>query len=144
MAISELLVLSRVSHNLNGDACHSEDGSIEPAIGFDFEGIYERENDVFHVEPQSNGSVELSPEALDAARKVIVRVFEWVWANGTKNVDGLQNRAAIACWKFLPQLRPLTMVQLAAGFGKDKQSLGRAADSFKIAFPELAGIIHPK
>jgi len=138
MAISQLPVLPRISQNLNGDACHAEDGAIEPAIGFDFDSIYERDGDVFHVEPQNNAQECLTPEALDAARKLIVRVLEWVWSDGTKNVDGLQNRAAVACWKFIPHLRPLTMVQLASGFGKHKQSIGRAADSFAIAFPELS------
>lgn len=140
MPIAELPILPRVAHTPNGDVCHGEDGAIEPAIGFDFDAIYERE-DVFHVAPQNNGCAELSPEALDAARKVIVRVMEWIWSDGTKNTDGLQNRAAVACWKFLPQLRPLTMVELATGFGKHKQSIGRAADSFAVAFPELRGII---
>lgn len=137
MPIAELRPLPRISRNLDGDTCHAEDGCVEPAIGFDYDTIYGRD-EVFHVEQQTPTFEELSPEALDAARKLIVRVMEWIWAEGTKNVDGLQNRAAIACWKFIPHLRPLTMVQLASGFGKHKQSLGRAADSFALAFPELS------
>lgn len=138
MSVYELPIVSRVSRSSDFDVAHGEDGAIEPAADFDYESVFRKDEDVFHVEPQSNGE-SLSPEALDAARKVIVRVMEWIWSDGTKNIDGLQNRAATACWKFLPQLRPLTMTQMAKGFGKHKQSLGRAVDSFNLAFPELAG-----
>lgn len=139
MPIADLPALPRISQNLNGDACHGEDGAIEPAIGFDFESIYDREDrEMFHVEPAADFNADLSPAAIDAAQRLIVRIMEWIWSDGTKNVDGLQNRAAVACWKFIPHLRPLTMVQLASGFGKHKQSIGRAADSFSLAFPELS------
>jgi hypothetical protein len=149
MPIDNLPTISRVcpSQSSGSDAAHAEDGRIEPACSFDWDGIHEREEralagqnglpgDMFHVAPQPSDG-DLSPEAIAGACKVIQRVVEWIWADGTKNTDGLQNRAAVVCWVFLPLLRPFTMADLAAGFGKHKQSLGRAVDSFKVALPEI-------
>ncbi len=74
---------------------------------------------------------------MDAALKVFSRLLEWIWQNGMKNSEGLTIRAVIACWIFLKHLRPLTLTQMARGFGKKKQSLGRWVDDFKIAFPHI-------
>ena len=40
-------------------------------------------------------------------------------------------------------METLTMTEMAAGFGKKKQSLGRAVDDFKRSFPKIR-IAHMK
>jgi hypothetical protein len=80
---------------------------------------------------------------IDLALKAFTHLVEWVWQDGMNNVEGLQIRASIVCWIFLPQLRPLTLTQMAQGFGKKKQSLGRWVDDFKRCFPRIR-IAHMK
>jgi hypothetical protein len=121
------------------DVAHDEDGSLIPVCGPDYDTI---DRDVFHVAPQDEGD-SFSAEEYDAACTVITRLIEWLWQDGMKNCDGLQNRAVILCWVFLSQLRPLTMTEMARGFGKKKQSLGRAVDDFKTVFPKIR-IAHMK
>ena len=122
-------------------ASHAEDGHLEPACGFDFDSI---DRNVFHVEPQGfDEDEEFTPEEIDAACAVVTRLVEWLWQDGMKNVDGLQNRSVVLCWVFLSQLRTLTMTEMAKGFGKKKQSLGRAVDDFKRRFPKIR-IAHMK
>ena len=118
---------------------HAEDGHLEPSCGFDYDEI---DRNVFHVAPQEDNEL-FSAEEIDAACAVISRVVEWLWQDGMKNCDGLQNRAVVLCWVFLSQLRTLTMTEMANGFGKKKQSLGRAVDDFKRAFPKIR-IAHMK
>jgi len=120
-------------------ASHAEDGHLEPSCGFDYAEI---DRNVFRVDPQDHVAA-LSDEEIDAACYVITRVIEWLWQDGMKNCDGLQNRAVVLCWVFLSQLRTLTMTEMAAGFGKKKQSLGRAVDDFKRSFPKIR-IAHMK
>ncbi len=112
---------------------------MEPSVEFDYEAI---DRSVFHVETQ-DASLEFSAIEMDAACKVFTHLVEWIWQDGMKNVQGLQIRASIVCWIFLTQLRPLTLTQMAAGFGKDKQSLGRWVDDFKLSFPRIR-ICHMK
>lgn len=121
------------------DTCHEEDGSLARSQEFDYEAI---DRNVFRVEPKDD-SDEFSAEEIDAACKVFTRLVEWIWQDGMKNVEGLQIRAIIVCWIFLSQLRPLTLTQMAAGFGKRKQSLGRWVDDFKRSFPRIR-ICHMK
>ena len=121
------------------DTCHAEDGHLEPSCEFDYEAI---DRKVFHVEPEEDPE-QLSAEEIDAACKVFTRLVEWIWQDGMQNVQGLQIRAAIVCWIFLSQLRPLTLTEMAKGFGKKKQSLGRWVDDFKRAFPRIR-ICHMK
>ena len=112
---------------------------MEPSCGFDYEAI---DRDVFRVEPQQDNEA-LTPAEIAAACAVISRLVEWLWQDGMKNCDGLQNRATVLCWVFLSQLRTLTMTEMAKGFGKKKQSIGRAVDDFKRTFPKIR-IAHMK
>lgn len=103
---------------------HAEDGHLEPTTDFDYDEI---DRSLGHTKDLET----LSDADIDAAAKVITRVFEFVWQNGMKNPEGLQIRATIVCWVFLKHLHPLTLTELARGFGKKKQSLGRWVDEWK-------------
>ena len=115
-----------------GSYAHSPSGQIEPTTDFDYDEVDRRS---FHVEPDD--SEEFTAAEMDAALKVFSRLLEWIWQGGMKNSEGLTIRSIIACWIFLKHLRPLTLTQMARGFGKKKQSLGRWVDDFKIAFPNI-------
>ncbi len=117
----------------DSDVAYGEDGAIVRVTGPDFDSI---DANVFHVEQQAVHDA-LSPETSDLVCAVVRPIFEWLWSDGTKNTDGLQNRAAICCWFFVPQLRALTMTQMAAGYGKKKQSFGRPVADWKQRFPGL-------
>lgn len=108
------------------------DGQREASIGFDF-GAIDRDLDGGAFE-----CVKDCPIARDAAANMLKRVLEWVWQRDPQNAQGIEIRAAIACWVFVPMLRPLTMSKVAAYCGnRDKQSLGRWVDEFKRDFPEI-------
>lgn len=111
---------------------HAEDGHVEPIVGFDYATI---DRAVFHVEPEDDPEI-LSADEIDAACAVFRKLVEWMWQNGMNQPEGLLIRAIIICWVFTPQLRALTLTQMAQGFGKKKQSLGRWVDDFKKAFPK--------
>jgi hypothetical protein len=120
-------------------AGHAEDGHLEPLTDFDYQHI---DRACFGVEPEDD-CAEFTPEEIDAACKTFTALVEWMWQGGMKNVDGLQIRASVVCWIFLSQLRPLTLTEMAGGFGKKKQSLGRWVDDFKRKFPRIR-IAHMK
>ena len=71
---------------------------------------------------------------LDAAVAIFQSLIKWVWQDGMRNDEGLKIRSIIACWVFLPELRPMTLTEIALGFGKKKQSLGRWVCHFKQHF----------
>ena len=116
---------------MSGQA-HGEDGRIIPSTDFDWEAV---ERNLFTENPEDLS--ELSQEDIDRALKVLRVLLQWVWQNGMKNVDGLKIRAIIVCWIFLKELRPLTLTQLATGFGLKKQSVGRWVDQFKKDFKRV-------
>lgn len=113
------------------DQGHDESGALIPVEGFDYAAV-----DRNHFDP---GTVEelskLSAEQMDAGIKLNRCTLEWIFADGMNNKDGVAIRAILCCWIYLPWLRPLTMEELAAGFGMDKQSFGRWHDVFKKDFP---------
>ena len=111
----------------------AEDGHIEPSIGFDYDSI---DRHVFQIEP-ANDRDRLTPEQADAACQMFRSLVEWLWSDAKKNVEGLQIRAMIICWLFVPEIQSLTLTEMARGFGKKKQSLGRWVDDFKPRFPWL-------
>ena len=135
MSLSELPAYQ--SHH---DPAHAEDGELEPAVGFDYDAI---DRNTFGILPAPEPDA-MPPDAMEAACVGFTRLMEWLWQDGMKNSEGLQIRAAILCWVFLSQLRPLTMTQMAAGFGKKKQSLGRWVDDYKRQpdFPRIAHMKH--
>ena len=115
------------------DIAHEEDGHITPVQQFDWEAV---ERNLFS--PESVKELEeLTQEDIDRALKMFDVVLRWVFQNGMKNSDGLKIRAIIVCWIFLKELRPYKLVDMATGFGMQKQSLGRWHDDFKIRFPGI-------
>ena len=66
---------------------------------------------------------------------VMSRMLEWLCQMVPKNQSGMEIRATILCWIFLPHLRNLSLTQVAAMIGRDKQSIGRWHDDFKRVFP---------
>lgn len=127
------------SGDLDHDAAHAEDGHLEPTCGPDWDAI---DRNCFGVEPEDDNE-EFTPEEIDAACKVFTQLLEWIWQRGMKDERGIAIRAIVCCWVFLAQLRPLTETEIARGFGKHKQSLGRWVDDFKRRFPKIR-IAHMK
>jgi hypothetical protein len=74
---------------------------------------------------------------IDAAVRAFELLLAWVWQHGPKNNNGIEIRAVICCWIFMKQLRPITLTEMAATVGRDKQSLGRWFDEFKKDFPQI-------
>ena len=81
---------------------------------------------------------QIAEEARRESLECQWRIWDWVYDAGPKNLDGFVCRSIIACWVFVAPLRAKTMTQIAADFGKHKQSLGRWVDDFKVRFPEIA------
>lgn len=108
-----------------------EDGHPVPAEQFDYDLV---EQNLFGRPDDRVDLSRCSQADVDAAITVLRVMLCWIWQNGMKNADGLKIRAIVICWIFLKELRPLTLTQMAVGFGMKKQSLGRWVDQFKAAF----------
>lgn len=65
------------------------------------------------------------------------RVYSWIYQPPCKDMDGFICRSIIGAWVFIPEIRSLTLTEIAGRFGKHKQSLGRWVDDFKRQFPEI-------
>jgi hypothetical protein len=85
------------------------------------------------------GEVEEIPinTDLDAILEMNRRVWQWVYQPPNKDLDGFMCRCIIACWIFCPPLREYTQTDIAARFGKKKQSLNRWIVAFKRELPEV-------
>jgi len=112
---------------------HNEAGQIEATTDFDYDELDAR---LFNVRPETDLE-QFSAEEMERGLKVFRVLTEWMWQDGMKNSDGLTIRSIIVCWIFLKHLHPLTLTEIARGFGKKKQSLGRWVDDFKRAFPHI-------
>lgn len=112
---------------------HDESRAIIPTTDFDYSIV---EKNLFQIEPE-NDLTEFTAVELDAATRAFGRMLQWVWQDGMKNPDGVKIRSIIVCWIFLKELRPMTLTQIAQGYGMKKQSLGRWVDQFKLDFPEI-------
>lgn len=110
---------------------HDDSGRPVPFTDFDYESV-----NVTFGDPEVDLST-FSQEEVDRGLAVLDVLLKWVWQSGMKNAEGIQIRAMVICWVFLKQLRPLSETQLANGFGKDKQSLGRWVADFKAKFPRI-------
>lgn len=119
---------------LNAEIHFGEDGSRVGIADFDYDPI---ERSLFSPEDVAEAAEGLNPEAREIACKMFLALTRWVWHDGSKNPDGITLRAIIVCWVFIPEVTPLTLTELAIGFGKDKQSFGRHVDEFKRFFPFL-------
>lgn len=79
---------------------------------------------------------------IDMACQCQSKIWAWVYQPPAIDMDGFMVRCLIACWIFVPELRTLSMTEMAGRFGKKKQSLGRWVEDFKKTFPELNRIQH--
>lgn len=114
-------------------SAHAEDGAITPAVEFDYDLV---EQNLFG--PKAVKELKkISSKDIEAARQAFRILLQWVFQNGMKNPDGLKIRTIICCWIYLEELRPMTLTELAIGFGMKKQSLGRWVDEFKKDFPDV-------
>jgi hypothetical protein len=106
------------------DLGFGEDGQRVPIAEFNYEEL--------DGLPDCN---ELSPEEIDRALKLFRSLVRWLWQDGMKNTEGLTIRSIIVCWIFIEELKGLSETEMARGFGRHKQSLGRWVEQFKKAFP---------
>jgi len=104
-----------------------DSGTVTLTEDFPYEHI---EQHVFHYRGQ-----DLTP--VEAALECQSRVWEWIYQPPNKHMDGFLCRCIVASWIFNPMLRGESMTDVAARFGKKKQSLGRWVASFKRNFPEV-------
>jgi len=114
-----------LSDDTNGWA-FDEHGRPEPVQDFDY-GVLDGES-------TEEDLSQFSQEEIDRALTVLRVLLTWVFQDGMKNADGLKIRSILICWIFLKELRPMTLTQMARGFGLKKQSLGRWVDDFKRRF----------
>lgn len=119
------------------------DGHRTESVEFDYAEIDRR---LGYVEPGETVSTEkIMASNLEAYFLPLRETLDWILQKVPKNEDGIQIRAVIAGWIFLPHLnganslnpkeKHLTLTDLAAMVGRDKQSLGRWVDDFKKTFP---------
>lgn len=117
---------------MDSESGHAEDGSLVPAVDFDYAAVDAK---LFGAEPEDLS--QFTEEDVDRALAVLNILLRWIFQNGMKNPEGITLRAICICWIFLKELRPMQLSELARGFGKKKQSLGRCVDLFKISFPHI-------
>jgi hypothetical protein len=124
----------------------NEEGRLEAITDFNYDEVEERLNPQaaqLRARAQEEHEEFLTHLAARAAAGEdttvlsLTLLLEWIWQGGMRNDQGLQIRAGIACWVFLPYLHALNLTQIASGFGKHKQSWGRWVDDFKRAFPTI-------
>lgn len=125
------------------DSQNHADRHVGPGIAFDDDGelIGKEEFDFDQVDENLTGDCpapgleHITRREMIIALKMFEMLVRWMFQNGFSNLNGLQIRAVIVCWIFLPNLHGFSMTRLAEGMGKDKQSLGRWHDDFKKKFP---------
>jgi hypothetical protein len=110
---------------------HDEHGDIVPTEQFNYDALDG------YFGPDEEDLSDLTPEDVERALKLFRKLLRWVFQNGMKNAEGVKIRSIIMCWIFLEELRPLTLTDLAAGYGMDKQSFGRWVDIFKKDFHNI-------
>jgi hypothetical protein len=118
------------------DTAFDNQGKVIGVEEFDYDLVERRlGEDLSSPEAQEELS-QLTPEEVQAGLKLFRALIRWQWQDGMKNPNGLTIRAIICCWIFIEELHPMTLTQMARGFGsRDKQSLGRWVDLFKKHFP---------
>jgi hypothetical protein len=121
----------------NAESAWDENSQPVGAVEFDYDEVSRRlEEDLF--DPDDRELDSLTPQEAEKALKCIRWIVRWLWQDGMKNTDGLTIRAILVCWIFIEELRPLSMSDMARGFGcRDKQSLGRWHDHLKACAPWL-------
>ena len=117
------------------DTAFDDQGRVVGVQHFDYDEIDSRlRENLFSPEAQEELS-QLTPEEVAAGLKLFRALVRWMWQDGMKNVNGLAIRSMIVCWIFIEELHPLTLTQVARGFGRHKQSHGRWVEIFKRCFP---------
>lgn len=116
------------------EIAHEENGSLTQIVEFPFHEVSK------NLKEKPEIDEEFSPEEIEAACKVFTSLVSWIWQNGMKNPNGITIRAIIVCWLFVKELRPLSLTEIARGFGKKKQSLGRWVEDFKLKFPNVKSV----
>jgi hypothetical protein len=101
-----------------------QEGQPEATVDFPYDEIDRRLS-----------SPESPPIRVDGEGRLLRTILEWVADKVPRHGNGLEIRATIAAWIFLPYLRGYTMTELAAMIGRDKQSVGRWVDDFRRTFP---------
>jgi hypothetical protein len=123
---------ARLTHSLPQPA-FSDSGAPEPYCEFPYSEV-----DAMDAMEELQSQLDAATErGIAAGKKIFEQLVNWIWQDGMKDERGVQIRAMIVCWVFLPHLHPLNLTELARGFGKDKQSLGRWVDDFKVQFPKI-------
>lgn len=107
-------------------------GAPIESVDFDFDAVDEALSSAISPNKAANHPTSQHAEAELAALKTIL---EWVVQKVPKNQNGIEIRATIAAWIFLPYLRTMNLTEIAATVGRDKQSLGRWVDDFKRRWP---------
>lgn len=119
---------------VEGESAYEDSGELVPVSQFDWAAVERNlRRDLEAIQDPEELS-KFTPEEREAALKLFRTLVRWLWQDGMKNTDGLTIRSIIVCWIFLEELHPLTLTQMARGFGKHKQSLGRWVDDFKKRF----------
>lgn len=118
------------------DTAFDEQGKVTGVEEFDYDLVERRlAEDLSSPELREELS-QLTPEEVEAGLKLFRCLVRWLWQNGMRNPNGLTIRAILVCWIFVEELHPMTLTQMARGFGcRHKQSLGRWMDAFKLQFP---------
>ena len=115
-----------------------DEGQIIPSANFDYAAVESALGNSDLFDPESAAElISLTPAEMDAGLKLFRCLLRWMWQNGMRNTDGLTLRAIIVCWVFIEELQPLGLTQMARGYGRYKQSLGRWMDNFKASFPMI-------
>ena len=120
------------------DPAFDDHGEVTGVEEFDYDLVERRLSaDLGSPECQEELS-KLTPEEVESGLKLFRCLVRWLWQDGMKNANGLTIRSIIVCWIFIEELHPMTLTQMARGFGgRHKQSLGRWIDSFKRLFPYI-------
>jgi hypothetical protein len=113
-----------------------ERGALTESVDFDYDAVDERMGNAMSlnqaaVHPNSQNQASIVP---------LQQILDWVCQKVPKNQNGIEIRATIAAWIFLPHLRTLNLTEVAAMVGRDKQSLGRWVDDFKKRFPGVHAV----
>jgi hypothetical protein len=120
-----------------GNVGYDDNSELQPAVPPDWGAIEEACGEIDFL----NEIKDLKAEELEKAFKVIQALMAWIHQNGSTNLNGIAIRAIVVSWITLPHLRPLSLTQLANGYGMKKQSVGRWLEEkplgFKYKFPTV-------
>ncbi len=129
------------NHHLGEPIAFDEAGALTPTVDFDFEQVDRclNQEQSPRLWPGSvSGKADYVFVRRDSLILPLTSVLDWICQKVPKNNNGMDIRSAIAAWRFLPYLRGLSLTQVSAMMGRDKQSLGRWNDDFYRTWPTVA------